>query len=254
MPRLLSGASEVITHLSARNEYPQQKEDHEHAKHLRHKPTIPLHPAPILEQLSLRTLHIRHHVLHIIIDARDLLALLGHQLRQLAEDARQLRDGGLDGGDGLAARLHVGVGPALLHEQQLRGRGLGGAAAQRATLTARVQRQHVGGGARRREERRAAARRRARRCRVQRRVGARPARRRRRRHGPHEGLGALARGADGPRAHLQRVLEARRHAAQALAQQQQHGARVLGFLVRGGGGGGARRPRCLQRPDRAVQR
>ena len=98
---------------------------HQNAKHLRNQPPIPTDSAPVFQQLSLRALHIIHHILGVGVDPLDHLALFRHHSRQLAEDAAEFADGALDGFDGLAALLDVGIACgrgwlSFFHEEKLR--------------------------------------------------------------------------------------------------------------------------------------
>ena len=93
---------------------------HENTKHLRNQPSIALNATPVFHQLTLRALDVVNDVFGVGIDALDLLALLRHHLRQLAEDATKLLDGGLDRLYRTSSLLNVCVlWLRLLHEQQL---------------------------------------------------------------------------------------------------------------------------------------
>jgi hypothetical protein len=58
-----------------------RRTNHEHAKHLRDKPSVALDATPVLHQLSLCALDIVHNILGVGVYPLDLFALLTHHLQ-----------------------------------------------------------------------------------------------------------------------------------------------------------------------------
>merc|ERR1711964_161316 len=89
------------------NENPEEKENHQYTEHLSNQPAIARYPRPVLQQLSLRTLHVIYHIFGVGIDSLDHFNLFRNHRCQLSKNASKFTNRPFNGLDCFASLLNV---------------------------------------------------------------------------------------------------------------------------------------------------